>query len=237
MRSIVRGSVLALIFVAVGLFAQPVDAQIEKEVLQFVGDVIVRSEYGTRDIDFVKRWTRSPTLSTFGEGDQFPRVIKSVVDQINELLPDDIQITVLEPGDESADIKVIFTAREKFQELAKKHEFTLPEGVVAYFSNWWNGKFELKKAIVLIPSDKKYGRELRHIIMEEISQSMGAGGDSSQFEKSVFYEDLDAEEYGSAVKFSKLDKRLIKFLYQHVPPGASGVEVGYLLAKHWEEAD
>ena len=233
MRPFGTHSVLILFFV-VGMFSKLGEAQIDKDVMQFIGDVIVRTEFGPRNIDFVKRWTKSPTLSTFGPGDQHPKKVKNAVDQINALLPKDLQVIVLEPGDDSADIKVYFDTRENFPDIAKEHDFTVPKGCVAYFQHWWNGRRELNRAVVLIPTDDEFSRRRQHIVLEEITQSLGAGGDSDRFKNSVFYEKLEKKEYGHAAKFHQLDKQLIRFLYQHVPPGASGLEVGYLLAKHWE---
>ncbi|MFK7769387.1 MAG: DUF2927 domain-containing protein [Mariniblastus sp.] len=228
-----RISFCLALFSLAALVSQRCEGQIDREVLKYVGDVIVRAEFGKRNSDHVKRWAKPPTLSTFGAGEQYPKKVKIAVDQINELLPISLQITMLEPEDSSANIKVFFDAKENYASIGRTHNFIVPGRCVAYFHHWWDEKNELTHSVILIPTDKKYNRYVQHVLLEEITQSMGAGGDSNRFKDSVFYEDLGKRRYGTAKCFNALDKRLIRFLYNHVPPGADGVEVGYLLSKHW----
>lgn len=39
--------------------------------------------------------------------------------------------------------------------------------------------------------------------------------------------------FGTATRLAPIDRKLITFLYEHVPAGSEAVEVGQLFEKHW----
>lgn len=209
------------------------EAQLDQRTVRFVEDVLFEAEYDIRPQRFCKLWSSAPRLSTFGPDNQHPRVIKNVVKQLNECLPDKIEIEILSPGDESATLKIYFVPLDDFPQIAEANGFQAVENNWGFFYTSWNYQFEIEKAVVMIATDKLSGSRLHHFALEEITQSLGFVGDSKRFEKSVFFENADQRKYGSATNFSTLDKKLIRFHYKHNQPGDTPVEVGMRMAKHW----
>ena len=119
-------------------------------------------------------------------------------------------------------------------EFAKEKKLVYRAPNLGFFNVRWNGRFELVEANVMIGEDKLKGDRLRHFLLEEITQSLGFGGDSARFSESVFLENMRQKSFGSAVRLSKLDRQLIKFHYNHVTPGSHPIELGILMAKHWK---
>lgn len=211
-------------------------AQLDQKTIRFVGEVLVGTEYGSPFKDQVcVRWETRPRLSTFGDGSHHPAVVKKTVDQINSCLPSTRQIEILEANDPSATIKLYFVPLKEFDRFAKEEKVQVSSSDWGVFFLQWNGAYEIEKAVVLIASDKLSGHRLQHFIIEELTQCLGLAGDSNRFEDSVFFENLTAKKYGSAVEFSSLDRKLIRFLYEQVPAGTGPVELGVLLERHWQQ--
>lgn len=73
-------------------------------------------------------------------------------------------------------------------------------------------------AYVLLASDRLAGEEMRHFMFEELTQSFGFGNDSAVYSESIFYaKGLDG---GNAQTLSALDRKLVKFVYEHLDPGS-----------------
>ncbi len=222
-------------FLSLSFSADSASGQLDQETIRFVGDVLIGMEYGARvDGQVCYRWETRPRLSTFGEGSHHPAIVRKTVAHINEFLPANRRIEMLDPNDGSATIKLHFVPFKEFEPLAKAGGFEVSDLDWGVFYMRWNRYHEIESAIVLIADDKLNGRRLEHFLLEELTQSLGLAGDSSRFKESVFYEDLDEREYGTAIELSDLDRKLIRFLYEHVQPGTSAVELGVLLERHWQ---
>lgn len=210
-------------------------AQVAKnrKTLLFVGDVLTKTEYALTGGNRVVRWEKRPTISVFGDQDRHPSVVKATVREINRAMPEKRQLLQLPDEDEDALIKLYFVKLESFQEIADQYDFQVVSGNRGFFFLKWNHKHELQEAIVLIAEDRLTGKTLQHFVLEEVVQSLGLGGDSKHFPKSVFYENKLLLRFGTATRLTPIDRKLISFLYDHVPAGSEAVEVGQLFEKHW----
>ena len=221
-------------FLSLLLPANAAPAQLDQETIRFVGDVLVGPEYGsTIEHQNSIRWETRPRLSTFGEGSHHPVIVGKTVAHINESLPPDRQIEILKPNDPSATIKLYFIPFKEFETRAEAEKFEVFGRDWGLFYLRWNRNYVIESAVVLIADDKLSGRRLHHFLLEELTQSLGLAGDSSRFQESVFYDDTGQKKFGTATELSELDRKLIRFLYQHVPPGTPPVELGVLLERHW----
>ena len=207
----------------------------DRETLLFVGDVLTKTEYKVTNGGRVVRWKEAPTLSTFGDQDRHQPVVTQTLREINRAMPENLQVTQLKDEDDAALIKLYFIKLDAFEEIAKQHGFETVAGNRGLFYITWDRDFEIKSSVILIAEDKLSGKSLSHFVLEEVVQSMGLGGDSKRFPKSVFYEDETRFRYGSATRLAPIDRKLIRFLYEHVPAGSVPIEVGQLFEKHWQD--
>ena len=205
----------------------------DRKTLLFVGDVLTKTEYEVTGGRRVVRWKKAPTLSVFGDQDRHKPVVAQTLREINRAMPEYLQVTQLEDEDDAAAIKLYFIKLESFEEIAAKHGFKAVAGNRGLFYIKWDHKFEIQSSVILIAENKLSGKTLSHFVLEELTQSMGLGGDSKRFPKSVFYENQALFRYGSATRLAPIDRKLITFLYEHVPAGSVPIEVGQLFEKHW----
>ena len=209
----------------------------DRQVVRFVNDVAVGTEYSRTD-QVVMKWTEPAKLRVFDATDRQSRIIFQTVEHINEALSStDMSIKTFEPGDEEATLKVIFAPFDQFANVAAEHGFEVAPNNYGGFYIWWNERYEIERAVVLLSSERLKNRQLKHVALEEISQSLGFPGDSARFPNSVFYENPAENQNGDATQFSKLDKKLMRFIYEHVEPGTPPVELGMIMSKLWATAE
>lgn len=210
--------------------------EIPSKVARFVGEVLVGHEYDNEDLVAMK-WDRSPRLSVFGANPEEARTVANCVRKINSALEETtIQIEVLEAENDDATLKVYFVPLAQFPRLAEQEDIAFLDNNDGYFFVRWKRDHAIDSAVVLLASDRMEGNKLKHFAMEEITQSLGLPGDSKLFKDSLFYENIAEDDYGGATNLSRLDAKLLRFLYQRVKAGSHPVEVGILMAQHWADS-
>ena len=214
------------------LSQQPTVKEQERQTLLFAGDVLTKIEYSAGSQ--IVRWVKPPTISVFGNANGNRAVMAATLREINSALPKNMQVVQLNDGDRGASMKIFFVKLKDFAKVAAMFQFQYVEGNNGFFYMKWNGKFELTEAIILIAEDKLTGKSLSHFVLEETVQSLGMGGDSERFPKSIFYENQSLKQFGDATQLSPLDRKLVRFFYDHVPAGATAIEVGQLYERHWD---
>ena len=204
-----------------------------QKVVRFVGEVAVDAEYAN-GVNVVKRWVEPAKLSIFNADQRQTEAVEAAVQEINKTLESTfMEIQMLGPNDDEATLQVHFAPLKEFPEKAETLGLTFVEDNWGFFYSRWNRNFEIKAAKVLLASDRLRGNRLKHFALEEVIQALGFAGDSPRFSDSVFYEDQQRREYGTAREFSDLDAKLIRFLYRRAEPGTHAVELGLLMAEHW----
>ena len=70
-------------------------------------------------------------------------------------------------------------------------------------------KQEIQRAYIFINTHDSSRKRQKHVIREEITQSLGFLNDTYDYPESIFY-----QGYSESNTFSEVDKRIIKLLYQ-----------------------
>lgn len=231
------GRCLISVLCSAGWVSHAAHAQVDRPVILFLGDVLIGTEYGAEAQPVTARWEMAPRLSTFGPGHHHSAVVAIVVDELNECLPPDRRIEILEPNDSSATLKVHFVPRKEFIERLGARGQGIATRNLGIFELSWNARHEIERADVWIAADRLTGNRLRHFVLEEITQSLGLPGDSTRFPDSLFYEVASEGKFGTATRLTPLDRHALRFLYRRVPPGTTPIELGVLIERFWVADD
>ncbi len=208
-----------------------------RNTLLFISDVLAKTEYDNSNQARTVRWEKSPRLSVFGDRNRHAVLVQRSISEINKVLPEKCRIKHLPDETATASIKLYFIEEDQFEKVARSNGFDSIKGNRGLFNVKWNDKYEIENACVMIAEDKLSGKILSHFVLEELTQVMGLVGDSTRVHSSLFYENPSAHQYGDATHLTSLDRRLIKFLYEHVPAGSFPIELGVLVERHWNPAD
>jgi hypothetical protein len=189
----------------------------DKKFEEWALDVILGQEFGKSEF-VVHRWKTAPTVSVFGADERQKKTVQESVAHLNQVLSKTRfgRIEFTDDEDDNADLLIYFAPIRSFAEIAKKHDFKLMVNNEGCFSLKWNAQKEITNGYVLLASDRlRRQSDLRHIVLEEITQSMGLMNDSSTFRNSIFYAGKGGPE-----KLTQQDQLLLRILYSNLKPGA-----------------
>ncbi len=206
---------LSLLPLAAALARPPADpeaALVEEHVLS----VLTSSEYGASRRRTV-RWAHTPTVAVIG-GDDAQRVLAArIIAHLSEALaPSGLSLAPIDSPDD-ADIRLYIAPPDALYAIADAEGFSYVPGNDGLFWTFWNLRGQLTRAVVLVTDDYDASDPwLQHLMLEELTQSLGLMSDSPRFPESVVYE--TAHDAGHATALSPLDQQTLSLLYA-VRPG------------------
>lgn len=203
------------------------------EIEQWAQEVLLNREYRTADDTdkVIRRWVTSPTVSIFGPTPERTPMVEHAVKEINSALKSAtrVQLKLVEPQADDAAIKVHFMPFGDFAGFCRERDLLFTGRDYGCFYTKWDKKDRITSAHILIATDKSYGKVLQHLILEELTQSLGPMNDSAFKPDSIFYSARSA-----VTRFSADDRKLLQLLYQHLKPGDSGSRVEKAFSRYWK---
>lgn len=231
MRRWCHAMVITCILLTASASAQ--QSKSDEEILEWIEDVLLGSDYGDKT-EGVRGWVKTPTLSVMRGAADEQRLLAQTIQHLNGTLRKTRikKIAIIRPQTVSADILVYFVPLHEFPSVAKRHNFESPKENDGYVHLFWNGRYEITSAYVLLASDrlKETGR-LLHTTLEELTQSLGCSADSPVFPDSIHYE--GSKGHGSTVRLAERDQQLLSFQYNRLKPGATRDELRVAFLKYW----
>jgi hypothetical protein len=189
------------------------------KIKRFVQQIALAPEFGSKK-NVVSRWAKAPSISVFGATPAEKAVVEEVVGMINPSLKSTIgEIRVLPDNDPSAELKVFFAPLAEFPRIAKENNVQFVAGNLGLFWTNWDEGNVIQSGIVMLASDRLTGSQLKHVVLEEIVQSLGLSNDSDEFPDSIFF--ARGTDGGSATRPSALDLQILQWFYQNASPGDS----------------
>ncbi len=202
---------------------------------RWIMEVLTSAEAGSRRLH-VARWTK-PVVVVANNGNETQlAALQQVIGQINAALDGAHPLTLAARGTDlgrSANVRVQFAPQKDWPALGKKWGMPVPlpdGGLDGLQFVSWNEKIEIEAGVVVIGDGLK-GDLLQHTLLEELYQTMGIRNDSGFFPDSIVYE--SDGDTGGRTLLSERDKKLIRFLYQHVPPGTRPDGLAKIIDEHW----
>jgi|GEM_PF-1555126 len=211
---------------------------IEDPEHQYIHKILLGTEFGRSQDRVCMRWKEAPKLMVNDPSEKEAEIIRDVVAEVNSSLPEAFRIQMVSDKSE-ASMHLYFIDKSDFQSTLKTHDISakVPSPVNGYFHLNWKRRYELYRSVILIATDLLEDKELlHHVVLEETTQSLGLANDSDRFTDSVFYENLSTGNWGTAIRLSERDRKLIRLLYGHVEPGMSAAQLQRVVEEHWEES-
>ncbi len=176
----------------------------EDQVLDYFREIAMRSEYGSGDDGFIRRWEQPVYVEVHGSYTQedYDTLINHI--EYMNATPGVPEITVVSSG---GNFRVYFVPLDQMDSVFSNYT----EGNWGYFSYWWNGGKQITKCDMAIATDVTNQRERNHLIMEEFTQGFGLANDSPKYENSIFQ-----IEWTDVQTPATIDNALIQMLYSPV---------------------
>lgn len=206
-------------------FPKPVDQE-----WQHVARVLLRGEFEYR-APTVARYAKPVRIGLLDATAEDRAAVAELVADLNVLVAGSgVAFSIGEFG--KSEISAGFESLAAFPNVARFLNLPYVPGNSGVFWPYAMEDGALAGATILISNDSS-GSLRRHIIFEEIYQSLGPHNDSPLYPESIVYErDGDG---GSATRLADIDRKLLRFLYLHLKPGDGIAEVRRAYDAHWRD--
>jgi hypothetical protein len=170
-------------------------------ITNYYDEITKKSEYGSKHGGI--KWRNNVKIYLDGDIvlDEVKNEITIILQDLNELL-ETINISIVDNRDDANSFLFI----GDFNSFKLKYNIVNNGSFLGYTSLLHYESVVIKSSIFI--SDKISGNELKSVLREEITQSLGFTNDSWQYPDSIFY-----QGGYNGCKFSDLDKKIIKLHY------------------------
>ena len=214
----------------IALLALLAPVQAADDVLtDHVLSVLTSNEYGSSR-RYTVRWSDSPSMAIIGGSDAHRQLAIDIAAELSEVI-DPLSISIVDdPAD--AEIRLYFDDHPALVAIARSEGFEFVPGNAGLFWGWWDTRGRLSRMVILIQdrwaADDPF---MQHLLLEELTQSLGLMNDSPRFPESVVYETTASS--GSATTLGDLDTRTLTLLYS-LKPGARKCRVKRIIRRNWD---
>jgi len=176
----------------------------QNELDEYFNEVVASSEYDPEN-HTISKWKKDVKIFVKGTKKQnLMTELNSIVTELNGLIePIDIKIVNKESD---ANLVLFFGSPEGFTKLYPNLKPYMEEnwGLFEIF-----GEEEITSGRVFIDIVRNTGLAAqKHVLREELTQSLGLCNDSYSYPESIFYQD-----WSETNEYAEIDKELIKMLY------------------------
>lgn len=186
--------------------------------LEYYEEVAGYGEFDSSDDGFVKKWEDPIYITTQWLSEENPEItacLERVVKQLNSVagMP---EITISDNESEERTPDNIFIYLGEMHELAALIPNIQP-GNWGFFNYWWadDPQYKINMSKIIVATDLTTLDTARHLLQEELIQSLGLINDSFKYKDSIFQQDWGHIQYPG-----ELDWLLLEFHYHpEIKPG------------------
>jgi len=162
---------------------------------------------------YLHKWTSDIKVRI--QGYPTPDDIESVNSVVIDLngLTQTIDISTVEKG---GNIEIYFIPEIQFVDILPSY---IPTNW-GFFWVLWDSKGDIYRSTILIDSSRISQRARNHLIIEELTQSLGLMKDSNEYINSIFY-----QGYTYTTSLTPMDRDLVEILYNYDPGFNSGTSL------------
>ncbi len=173
-------------------------------VVSYFNEITSGSEYSSHKTKL--KFTKDVYVFVYGNCDEELKTeVVKVIKELNDLIdPIEIYLT----NDESkANVKMYFGKPSEYVKINPFSESFIENSWGLFFLFPKNNSIDL--SLVFVDTERSWNNSQRkHVLREELTQSLGFGNDSFTYPDSIFY-----QGWTEVHEYSELDKEVIKMLY------------------------
>ena len=206
--------------------------QAETKAWRFLKETILDKEFGPGS-GHTLRWTAANiTVRLIGGTPRQRDLAKSVVREINRTFSRTGKSFTISEKKRLREVRCYIGTFEELKKIYKKESLSPPNDYAGFASStWYTDSKIIIEGTVLIATDRSKPKELRGVMVEELTQSLGLLGDNTVLPESVTFS--RGNDHGNASHLSELDKKAIVLMYKHLKTGSTTKEVYTAFKKYW----
>ena len=171
-----------------------------QEVIDYYNEVVMNSEFDG-SVSEPTKWTTDMKIYVEGQpSSELLSELKRVVGELNDII-NPIDLIIVNNKSE-ANMFVYFGSANNFANMYPSLDRNRLE------NNWGYFTVGVNKGKMYVDITRANNEEQKHLLREELTQSLGLLNDSNKYPESIFYQD-----WTTTTKFAPIDRELIDMLY------------------------
>ena len=168
--------------------------------LDYFFEVGMNVEFGHSGMQQIHKWQDDLTIEVHGDPTPIDLAeLDLIVAELNEL-QSAVNLRVVS---KNGNVQLYFTSVDAFRAVEPNYRM----GNDGFFWTYWQAGAIVRANIFILDSQADIYR--RHLLREELTQSLGLMNDSDEYDDSIFY-----APWSAVTTFSDIDKALIGMLYR-----------------------
>lgn len=178
----------------------------EIKVIDYFKDIALGFEFGNAS-EITRKWNSEMRIYIGGKSNPgLLNELKKIRSEINELAKDGFKMTVVEDSLQSNYYLFFGTGLEYAQLFPSQSD--LVDANWGLFSVFWDSQNYLTRGRMYVDIARADSIEQKHLLREELTQSLGLAKDSPQYQESIFQ-----STWTTTNEFADIDRDLIRLLY------------------------
>ena len=188
------------------------------------------NQYGP-DLEEIYRWQEPVKIHVAGATFKEVLSVQMAIEEFN-VIQSGTGIRLDLTNDMSRNAEIIFAERIEFHDIAKEYNFDYDGDSTLVTRYWLKESGDLHYAIALIDNEANDDLK-RSYILVGISKILGVFGHSPEIPESIFY--MERGFTNPVVQFHGIDRKIIRFLYEHLKSGDKIIDFQEAFIKHWDK--
>jgi len=200
-------------------------SKFELNVISYFKDIVLGSEFG--DVSsVVRKWNTDIKVFVNGSPSaELTTELEGIISELNSLTGNSLQIQRVTTKETANFVIFLGNARDYTNQYPEVT--SLVDANLGLFWLNWNGSQEIYKGHMYVDLNRTNLSQQKHLLREELTQSLGLMNDSFEYPDSIFQQNPT-----TVTQFSKIDEELIKLLYNpQIVVGSTDSQVQSVLTR------
>lgn len=178
----------------------------ELDIIDYFKDIALGFEFGSAS-EITRKWGSNMKVYVGGSPNQdLLDELEEIRTEINGLVTDGFAMEIVNDSTQ-ANFYLFLGSAEDYVKI-----YPSQSGLVG--SNWglfnvfWNSSNELNRGIMYVDIERANATEQKHLLREELTQSLGLAKDSNEYPESIFQ-----AAWTTTTEYAMIDRDLIRLLY------------------------
>jgi hypothetical protein len=178
----------------------------DRSVIQYFTEIALGFEFGGAT-EITRKWSSGMKLFVGGnKSSDLMDELQDITKEINELATDGFSISIV--TDTLQSNFYLFIGSGQMYASIFPSQSSLINSNWGLFSVYWNGADQLYKGNMYVDNTRANTAEQKHLLREELTQSLGLAKDSFRYPESMFQ-----QNWTTTTEYAEIDKDLIRLLY------------------------
>jgi len=188
------------------IFSEPELSEYEINVIDYFKEIALGFEFGNAS-NITRKWNSDLRIFVGGKpNSELINELENIKNEINELTTDGFKVNIVNDIQQSNYYIFFGTGTEYAEKYPSQSNFI--DSNWGLFSVLWNGQNQLFSGHMYVDIIRANLTEQKHLLREELTQSLGLAKDSPLYIESVFQ-----STWTRTIQYTPIDEDLIRLLY------------------------